>query len=138
MTTIAHKLQAYGSRVDKMENARVGDTFSLNAPNLKLRVDVEEYPVDSGNRSFFFTEGYESLEGERPSGSMCVGNIHGAYQTYATLIAPLFREYSDEIIARIERFDIQCGEAQHTDIGEVWELLNWIRDTLRADKGELL
>ena len=36
-----------------------------------------------------------------------------------------------EILRRIAEFEAQCLEAQYTDTGDVWILLEWIRDQLK-------
>lgn len=39
----------------------------------------------------------------------------------------------DQIVARIEAFDRECSEAEHTDTGEAWDLLHWIKNRLGGD-----
>jgi hypothetical protein len=148
MTTIEHKLSIFGGHVQTLQEARPGDTFALGFwGDVYIRVHVSGTMEDG--RLFHFTQGdaepslSQNEEGtwflERDEDhyldTMCVGNIHGAYQQYANLCAPAFREYSDEIIDAIGMFEMDCQANDYTDTERAWELLNWIRDTLRADKG---
>lgn len=36
------------------------------------------------------------------------------------------------VVDAIEAFDLACEEAERTDVGEVWNLLHGIRDTLQS------
>ena len=40
---------------------------------------------------------------------------------------PWIKGMAKGIMIEIDLFDEQCDEAQHTDTGEVWDLLYWIR-----------
>ena len=40
------------------------------------------------------------------------------------------QEDSERIINEIDRFDEHCAAREHTDVGEVWILLQWIRSAL--------
>jgi hypothetical protein len=37
-----------------------------------------------------------------------------------------------DLIASIEEFDTKCNDAQHTDTGEAWDLLNGIKVSLAS------
>jgi len=49
----------------------------------------------------------------------------------------MYRELQD-IIQAIDEFDDECKDLAHTDAGEAWDLLEWIREQAEKALKEVL